>query len=816
MPRSKQSSNNQQVYPSLEHRADYYDLAGAAEQGRILPTSSAAALEEALVFNEFDLVTRARLLGFYETKNRMLRNEQRTKLRLNHILWIIENIPGSKFAGDDYNYIDKKSQPQHYAKALNAWKKQIETRPDCAQIRINAAMFASAASDTKYAIKLAKDVASYEPENRWAQKLLQFLTNSDGEILYELWTLPAKFNRKKFSADSDKAVLSKIDYQGEKMPPISAETLETVVAKFPEDVVARVELISFYRSRWERTNIIKTDPEYLHRLMHHISFCLAFMPGSEYVANARGFASYINRKNAPAEHADLARLWNQLVAENADDGCILANAAGFFHVSRNYQLSKTLSMKAKRIAKGDKNVRCILDRALSKWRGRRIKKLSPKEIQKSLQSIALNIKPPLTATEFFSSDPYTFTDWASEVPLDTAQLAGVYNWVPPSSIDNLERVMPATSVDIYNRAKILGSLLSHFSLRSFRKGSTVSKAVDEKKGVSLIRHVSWLVENLPGSRLTAIMMGYTWDIVKKAGNARRRKLKGQNGTNGHSAENAFLDANAWNQHTFQKKLMDAVAANENDVETLINLTLGMVGVDKTVAVQLVNKFSAKRPDWADRIRLMCGHREAGVMERIKLRDLIPFQSGKREPMLSKVARQARITGIPFKIQFLPGKTFLSNEWTLKKNPNDLALRSELLWGYHSRDQFQVHFGGYTPDVVPQAFEHNLWFISNIPDYYLYAITCNLNLAIDNDFILGPQSTLIDAAVRQIKAYPNNIAIALALVHYFPLGFEDEALDVIADTRTRYPHHPKLAKRVATLISFVDDRSGWRSELTKYS
>jgi len=102
--------------PTKTDLADFYPLESLAKQGDVLSRISAEILEDILETNQDDIANRARLLGYYArccVKRNTSSQNQKTKLRTNHILWFIENAPDSRFASDKFFSIECQTDKLH-------------------------------------------------------------------------------------------------------------------------------------------------------------------------------------------------------------------------------------------------------------------------------------------------------------------------------------------------------------------------------------------------------------------------------------------------------------------------------------------------------------------------------------------------------------------------------------------------------------------------------------------------------------------------------------------------------------------------------
>jgi tetratricopeptide (TPR) repeat protein len=200
--------------------------------------------------------------------------------------------------------------------------------------------------------------------------------------------------------------------------------------------------------------------------------------------------------------------------------------------------------------------------------------------------------------------------------------------------------------------------------------------------------------------------------------------------------------------------------------------------------------------------------EVDIESVLRLSRFMPKQWNRN---FSRIAKKIDLVHLASSARCCPRRTQWSSERALERNPNDLVLRAELTWSYDRIDQFSVYFDGHTPDVLPSLVRHNLWFIQNTPDVYLYSLGCHLEAVgglkhLDDG--LGDHAVLLEAAKRQISAYPTNLKVALALRHYFPLSGRgsraQEAIAALQKVARIYPNNKELKNCLEHLSKFVGD------------
>ncbi len=706
--------------------------------------------------NEADLVTRARLLGFYSRKGQKKIDRQfEADARLKHIMWFIENAPDCKFGGDTYFAVDRKAHARQYAQVKAAWSKQIADTPDRRQIAINAALF-TFKYEPQHSKELATSVLHAMPENAWAKRLMHKIVpgKTDSGIQVKSPKAPHGFDFGHWQLYTDNLYPSRVISHGSRMPPISAHTLERVLAKYPFDIIARAELIGFYGERWQRANVLQVDPQYLEALIRHYLWCIEYIPGSSLTWHA---VECFDKKKAPDVHRLLLRAWSEKVKDCLDNAAILAEAAHFYSKCGRRRRSEALAERARKLG----NTGFILYHDTADLRP----KVSVTEQAQALKNISVHTKAPKPVSRF--SD-YNFAEWASEVDLSGAHLEGVFHWVPSTSIANLDDVLTHASIDIYNRAKIIGSYDNYYSPRQDPDTKELTAAQKE----SHLQHKIWFIENIPESRFVGTFRLYM-----------------------HEKES-------------YEKLLDAFLNQANkrlhNLDAVINVAAALAYADKKQSLKLAKFLLKEHRKWGQRILILLGQAIPDPDVKAALRDH-SFKPAERKITLTRTAKTIDLTRLAMYGSSLPNRTLWSNERALEYNPNDLLLRAELLEGYDARDQFSVSFCGHTPDVAHALLKHNLWFIQNIPDYYLYSTGCELSIQARPDYSLGDHAILLEAAKRQMRAYPTNLAVGLALHHYYPLGRERAAIAVLQTLKKLYPTNKLLEERLVHLRSLISTR-----------
>ncbi|MFH1824491.1 MAG: hypothetical protein ABH873_04615 [Candidatus Firestonebacteria bacterium] len=137
--------------------------------GDKITEKEAQDLEKVLSEDINDLRTRAKLLGYYFRK-RFNGSESVKKRYQEHILWLIQNKPESKLAGNQCFHLCNITDDQ-YDNGRKLWLKQIETNPNNPKILENASNYFFL-SDRKLTEECLKKAQELEPNSaKWAKKL---------------------------------------------------------------------------------------------------------------------------------------------------------------------------------------------------------------------------------------------------------------------------------------------------------------------------------------------------------------------------------------------------------------------------------------------------------------------------------------------------------------------------------------------------------------------------------------------------------------------------------------------------------------------
>jgi len=137
--------------------------------GRNLSSEGADSLEEKLVADPTDMVSRARLLGYYSRD--MFRSKSAREAKGRHVLWLIENMPEAEVLGIPAGQLNALLDAKVYLEGKKLWLEHIEKSPGNLAILGNAASF-FLLRDRTLAEEFLLKARSLDPKNaEWAQEL---------------------------------------------------------------------------------------------------------------------------------------------------------------------------------------------------------------------------------------------------------------------------------------------------------------------------------------------------------------------------------------------------------------------------------------------------------------------------------------------------------------------------------------------------------------------------------------------------------------------------------------------------------------------
>ena len=172
-----------------EESVEKPDFCRLSLQGRQLSSTVVAPLEEALLKDPDDLVSRILLTGYYSRNI----GEKGAAARLReHTVWVIRNRPESDAAYELPQPVGRiEKEATDYVDIKKEWLAQMEKNPENADILMNAAQYVRYV-DQEEAIDILKRAAKAAPDNPWPHLRLASVYESINTTNSILWDLDAK------------------------------------------------------------------------------------------------------------------------------------------------------------------------------------------------------------------------------------------------------------------------------------------------------------------------------------------------------------------------------------------------------------------------------------------------------------------------------------------------------------------------------------------------------------------------------------------------------------------------------------------------
>jgi hypothetical protein len=715
---------NETRLPTLVELADTYEVENAASQADVLSPISAGLLEEFLQRNPSDLLNRARLLGFYyryywKTRTRLARDFRNR--RVQHILWFIENAPGCIFAADRYLAVDKQSDEHNYSKVATAWQEAVRQTPHDSQVRINAALF-FLKNDQRLCSSLLNSVKKDDPANVWIKAVASRLgAVKDVSDVYDLEPLALNADDSiDFRDLCNRSSLHRAFSAGEELSPISVETLTRVLSKYPNDVTARAELVAFYAHRCRRQNILGYDPASERKFTSNVLWFITHALGAESLSDIRV------PELTPGARSLLCAALDDQMSRSKD------------HVGDN------ISKLADRLRGKTDQVKRRLAHAVRK-RGRQINSPS------ALDEIAISPKRFIES----SNRPglYSLTEWANNCSMGSAELTGSYGWVAPQSIEHLDEMLDDGSIDLYNRAKIIGF---------YREPEKASNR-DEKLRALYAKHLQWLISTVPDCEF---LKEHYWAGLKKDLElCETIKQVWCKSVKAHPSAGSYVNASLAHFDTERKKARSFLVSALS------------LEPDNLMATTLLRKID-KQPQRNSSAQLL---KRSG------------FKAGCKSNIISKASKRVDLVGAWLFGTRLPDSSVWTAEQVIQNNPNELVMRAELL-GYYGDQRYCFALAGRDPKYSVAHLPHLLWFVQNIPE--------TIGPRARGDYYQDPigYRAMVAAWKQQLEAYPMNAGIAYSASWIFSgdSRYFEEGVTIVRRALKVHPKNERLKDRLKHL------------------
>jgi hypothetical protein len=708
--------------PSYTERADFYDLEYAAKLGKLLPVASAKAFEKVLPFNPDDIVSRARLLGHYwkyygegasllDEASGVAGTYSAQDLLVNrteHILWFVHNAPDCIFAGDYYLSCDPIKDEHNYHLVKLAWQAQIRERPKCTQTRINFALFLFH-HDKPSAKAILLEVLKAEPQNEWALSLLTELGHPTVSLPLPVVVFetprPAHFIEERIQS------VEKMLQWTPRYLRISTSTVitqERVLQRDPFDLWARLDILRWCQSNFDRANVVGFNPSVAQRWFRHISWIQCNAP---HLNTSIGFGIKVPTDYfTPVQSAFLKALQG-----SPNKLQIVNNTIGFLKQNLGAEKTKQLLFPLKEWKSIDKKSRQKLTKEIN-WADQR-ETIFDKNIDLDATSyyVDAEIRTP-------SAMPSRLSLWANDLDLTNCHYEG--RSYDAEYETNLEQAIESFDNDLISTARIAG-YYSRNHARTPHHGSLVTAIAE------------WIIKHIPESDFAR------WAILSIESLDKGSRAK--------------ILSSLW-----EKRI------SEHDKNSRIRLNAAhSIGIeDLEAATAIAESVLNDDPDNIDAMATLHDLR-AGITYDFK--QLKNFQDnqfetacGLRIDSFAQAANQ-ELANVCDEIELylyiildclrIPMQTLWSNEQVLRMAPNDVIIRDEILaWCEHHNGRRST-WSTNDPDVARIKTEHILWLLENVPHANLHFFT----RISDQDGIPSHARIIAKAVTKQRKIHGKTVA-----------------------------------------------------------
>lgn len=282
-----------QLPADLSRWANDLDLSLANYDGRNYSAECASNLERAWGSVETDLISTARLVGYYSRCRKSLSSEQISRLE-QIVKWLVEEVPESDFASAVCLSEGEFSVDLRPLRTL--WQKQIEQSPRNSLIAANAAVYLSY-GDSSAALSIARMILEYEPGNVYALGLVNALSHDLRDLSHQLGFRDLAFEDLCDARIRDfhlvanetlEAVCDAIELYMYvvldclQIPSATLWSNEQALKLNPNDVILRCEVLGWCDcNELRRSYFLMLDPELARRKTEHILWLLENVPHAD-------------------------------------------------------------------------------------------------------------------------------------------------------------------------------------------------------------------------------------------------------------------------------------------------------------------------------------------------------------------------------------------------------------------------------------------------------------------------------------------------------------------------------------------------------
>ncbi|OPZ85674.1 MAG: hypothetical protein BWY75_02363 [bacterium ADurb.Bin425] len=318
--------------------------------------AAAEEAERALLINSFDSELRARLLFYYSVGCKES-YQQFSETRFKHISWFVENVPDSKFCGDELFYLPQESA--FFKPLKDIWLEQISKSESLAR-RVNAFMFLLNANDSNIH-RYYEEFFQSSRHDIWVLALDDLLNESyscfDARIAIEakrlkrLKRLDCCSEPNSAKGETQKWLKEAVEFEALASTQDFAEILEEFSVN--PTISSMVKLSGYTANRFNANSIIGFDPQMVSVRLGLVAWIIQVLPKSIFANNpyfTGPFSGPIDFQIYPRNGVSplinpidfLSDLWIAQLQKSPGEKVLARNAAFF---SNGIQLSTPLQAK---------------------------------------------------------------------------------------------------------------------------------------------------------------------------------------------------------------------------------------------------------------------------------------------------------------------------------------------------------------------------------------------------------------------------------------------------------------------------------------
>ncbi len=151
-------------------RQNLFSTTSLALEGGKLSVAQAEELRKHIESSPLDVEARTKLLGYYFITGR--NNEGAESIRVEQVLWLVNNAPESEILGRPFAHIDHILNQEGHNRVKSAWISALEDQPDNLKMLAHASWFFSLSEDRQMVPELLSRGQKLEPNQaEWPERL---------------------------------------------------------------------------------------------------------------------------------------------------------------------------------------------------------------------------------------------------------------------------------------------------------------------------------------------------------------------------------------------------------------------------------------------------------------------------------------------------------------------------------------------------------------------------------------------------------------------------------------------------------------------